>query len=200
MLTLLSCVVLAAGSFADAGVPRLHKPALDAGVAVVEPTSMPSLPAATGASKPGTAAPNMAEVTDLRHEVSDLKSRASQLEQKAAHADAMSSQLDKLSKQISDLQTQLRETENRRTENERQAAERRQHSEQAIASIGAAQQQLAAGNPSAAMQAINYAEKTFTGAALANVQSARAALNNGDLASARIWLSLAVVEASAASR
>lgn len=199
MLTLLSCVVLAAGGAADAGVSRHAKPALDAGLAVVELTTMPNLPAVV-APKSAVPAPNAGEVTELRREVVDLKSRAAQLEQRAAQADAMGSQLDKLSKQISDLQTQLRETENRRIETERQVVERRQQAEQAISSIGLAQQQLATGNSSAAMQAINYAERTFTGAALANVQSARAALNNGDLGSARIWLSLAVVEAQAASR
>ena len=187
----LAMMVLAAAP--DAGVAARVKPALDAGVAVVEPTK--PLPV----EKP-VPTPSVAEVTELKREVVELKSRTSNLERQASQADAMSSQLDKLSKQITELQSQLQESEGRRLEKERQVSERRAQSEQVVASIGVAQQQLATGNTSSVGATISYAERVFTGAALADVQSARLAIQNGDLGSARIWLSLAVVDAQAANR
>lgn len=168
----------------DAGVPVVKKPTLDAGVAVVEPPR-PLAPIPH---------PVIAEVDQLRRDVVDLKTRAALLERQASQAEAMSAQLDKLSRQITSLQTQLSDTENRRTEKERQVAERRAQSEQAVASLGAAQQQLATGNGNVGA-ALNYAESTLTGNALANIQAAKASLANGDLGSARIWIGLAIAEA-----
>ncbi len=169
----------------DAGVV-FKKPGLDAGVAVVEPPRpMAPIPH-----------PVVAEVDQLRREVGDLKSRTALLERQAAQAEAMSAQLDKLSRQISGLQTQLTDAENRRTEKERQVAERRAQTEQAVSSLGAAQQQLSTGNANVG-SALTYAESMFTGTALANVQAAKASLANGDLGSARIWISLAIAEAQA---
>lgn len=107
----------------------------------------------------------------------DLKTRATLLERQA---EAMSAQLEKLSQQITSLQTQLTDTETRRTEKERQLAERRAQSEQAVASLGAAQQQLATFNGKVGA-ALNYA--------------AKASLANRDLGSARIYIGLAIAEA-----
>ena len=188
MFQLTALLVVAAGLVPiDAGVAVAKKPALDAGVTVVEPPN----PVAA------LSHPVIAEVAQLRRDVVELKNRTALLERQASQAETMSSQLDKLSRQITSLQTQLSDTENRRLEKERQVAERRAQSEQAVASLGAAQQQLSTGNANVGAT-LNYAETIFTGDALANIRAAKAALANGDLGSARIWISLAIAQAQAA--
>jgi TolA-binding protein len=184
-------LLLAAAPVLDAGV-KVKKPALDAGVTVIEPAR----PLEPTAAAPVPKGPTTAEVEQLRRDVVDLKSRTVQLERQSAQAEVMSQQLSKLSKQISELQGQLSETENRRAESERRAIEKRERSEAAIASLGGALQQLANGNGNVG-PAIGYAESTFTGTALSNVQAAKAALANNDLGSARVWLNLAIAEAQA---
>lgn len=170
----------------DAGI--VASPALDAGVAVVAPALPPSVPT-----------PSVAEVSHLRREVVDLKARTALLERQIAQAEATTAQFEKLGKQIADLQNQLNAAEERRIEHERKAVEKYQRAEQAVAALGAAQQQLATGNTNVG-GALTLAESTMTGAALNHLQAARAALANGDLASARIWLTLAVVEAQTGRR
>lgn len=179
---------------ADAGVMLVFKrPALDAGVTVVEPTR-PLPPLVT--PEPAAKGPSAAEVELLKRDVVELKNRTVQLERQSAQAEAMSQQLSKLSRQISELQGQLSETENRRADTERRAVEKKERADAAVTSLTGALQQLATGNTNVGA-ALSYAEGTFTGSALANVQAARQALSNGDLGSARVWLNLAIAEAQA---
>jgi len=193
MMVLSAAPVPSVAARPDAGVIVLKKPALDSGVTVVEPTKpLPPLATPEAAAK----GPSTAEVEQLRRDMADMKARTAQLERQTAQAEAMSQQLSKLSRQISELQGQMSETENRRADSERRAVEKKERAESAVVSLNGALQQLATGNSNVGA-ALNYAETTFTGSALANVQAARQALSNGDLGSARVWLNLAIAEAQA---
>lgn len=164
-------------SAADAGVPRP-----DAGVIAEAPKPAPPPP-------PRLADP---DVERLHRELADIKKL---LERNAGQTEAISTALEKLSKQVTTLRSDFAEAEQRTAEAQRQAGERRAASAQAVASLAWAQQQLATGSTNV-NDALRTAELAFSGSALKAVQMARVALANSDVAAARTWLAIAVLEAA----
>lgn len=160
----------------DAGVP-------DAGVAA--PQACPACPTCA-APKPDP------QVELLRKDVAELKAM---LEKHASQNETTAAAVQRIEKQVASLRSDVADAEARKTEEQRVTAERRAQTSQANASLAWAEQQLSSGSNNVG-DALRAAEQVYTGSALRAVQSARAALANGDLAAARTWLAIAVAEAA----
>jgi hypothetical protein len=185
VLPLVACVALAQGKpraapARDAGVPTSRLVAVDAGVPPVMPGPTP-------------------ELERLRKELNDLKLRTTELERaQQAKVDALNAELETMGKRVDELKTQLQkvaDAEERRADAEEAAAVRKVALASASTSVNAVLVQLATGNTNGLEPSLRYAENTFTGGAQKDVQLARAALGQGDLASARLLLLLALIEA-----
>ncbi len=177
----------------DAGVPPTV-------ITVSEPPPTAAGPAPAPANPPTTASPVAAvPAGPTRAEFEQVKADLAELKAKngtSAQLEALAAQLDRVSQQLTALSAQVNDHETRRQDSERRVVERRLQTEQAVTGLNAAQQALAAGSANV-LPALSAAEAVLTGAALTDVQNARAALANGDLGSARVWLGLALVEAQA---
>lgn len=164
----------------DAGVTTSRLVAVDAGVPLVMPGPTP-------------------EMERLRKELNDLKLRTTELErQQQVKVDALNAELEKMGKKVDELKTQVQkvaDAEERRADAEEAVAVRKVALAAASTSVNAVLVQLASGNTNGIEPSLRYAESTFTGTAQKDVQLARAALGQGDLASARLLLLLALIEA-----
>ncbi|MDP1824357.1 MAG: hypothetical protein Q8L48_13970 [Archangium sp.] len=183
ILPLVATVALAQGKptpARDGGVTTSRLVAVDAGVPLVTPGPTP-------------------ELEKLRKELNDLKLRTTELERaQQAKVDALNAELDKLGKRVDELKTQLQkvaEAEERRSDAEEAAAAKKVALAAASTSVNAVLVQLASGNTSGIEPSLRYAENTFTGSAQKDVQLARSALGQGDVAAARLLLLLALIEA-----
>jgi hypothetical protein len=167
----------------DAGVSLVRPVAVDGGVQLV--------------TSPGPAP----EVEKLRKELNDLKLRTAELErQQQAKADALTADLEKLGKKVEDLKVQLKvlsDAEERRADAEEAVVTRKTQTTAGAASVNAVLVQLVSGNTNNIEPSLRYAESVFTGPAQRDVQLARAALVQGDLAAARQYLVLALIEVEA---
>ena len=148
---------------------------------------------------PAASGINSMEIDRLRKDVNDLKLRSAEVERaQQQRADALSAQVDKLSSQLDEIKGQLSkvtDAETRRADTEQAVVNQKRATSSASASLNSVLGALSTGNTSGVDPSLRYAESVFTGNAQKNVQLARAALAQGDVASARQYLLLALSEA-----
>jgi hypothetical protein len=104
--------------------------------------------------------------------------------------------LQQLATEMQQVRQQLADAEARRVAEEQQREARRANVQGAVDALVAAQQRLMAGDSSIGAE-LDRAQATFTGQAQRDVQEARAALENRDLARARALLNAAIFDAQA---
>lgn len=195
-LSVVASVALAQGKPPVVTRPPAAAPARDAGVAPVRVSSVDAgVPAAAPA--PAAASGHTPEVEKLRKEVNELKLRTADLERQLAKADTLNGELEKLNTKVDDLKAQLKQVsdaEQRRADAEEAVVTRKTQTAAASSNLNAVLVQLMSGNTSGIEPSLRYAESVFTGAAQKDVQLARAALVQGDVAAARQLLMLALIE------
>ncbi len=143
----------------------------------------------------GPAPASSAELERLKRDLQDLRARTTELEQKVRQVDAVERKVDEVKKELATLSERVTANEDTRRDAERAVVEQKQRVQQATQGLVVADQQLASGNTESVSRALQVAEASYTGAALKYVQAARTSFSNGDLASTRTLLSLAVLEA-----
>lgn len=138
-----------------------------------------------------------AELERLRRRVAELEARATELERQAKQIDVLIKKVDQTNDDLAAFKKEVNEREDARRESERRVVEQKQRHEAVSRSLVTVDEQLSRGSTASVNEALRAAEATYTGTALQYVQSARASLANGDLATARKYLLLAVLEAQA---
>jgi len=131
---------------------------------------------------------------DVQRELQQLRARLDALEQERAHAQQVSQQLQQLTQEVQQIRQQIADAEARRQLEEQQREERQALVQSGLDALYAAQQRLAAGDSSIEAE-LSRAQAAFTGQAQRDVEAARAALQNRDLARARAMLSAAIFHA-----
>jgi hypothetical protein len=128
-------------------------------------------------------------------EVRRLRERVARLEQELARSrsDAQTQELERLNQQVASLRDQLAQEQARRQQEELAAQQAKADEQQAAAALAAAQQQLATGDYRA-LDTLQSVSGSLPPPVQGAVQSARTAVQNGDLAAARYWLSVALAE------
>ena len=131
---------------------------------------------------------------DVHRELQQLRARLDALEQERAQAQQVSQQLQQLSQEVQHVRQQIADAEGRRQLEEQQREERLAQVQSGLDSLYVAQQRLAAGDPSIDSE-LARAQAAFTGQAQRDVEAARVAVQNRDLARARAMLSAAIFHA-----
>jgi chromosome segregation ATPase len=133
---------------------------------------------------------------ELHRELQQLRTRLDALERERALAQQTAQQLQQLTQEVQLLRQQIADAEARRVAAEQQRDAQQAAVQSGLDSLYAAQQRLAAGNYAIEAE-LDRAQATFTGQALRDVQAARSALQNRDLAAARALLAAAISDARA---
>jgi len=131
---------------------------------------------------------------DVHRELQQLRARLDALEQERAQPQQVSQQLQQLSQEVQQIRQQIADADARRQLEEQQREERQAQVQSGLDSLYVAQQRLAAGDPSIDSE-LARAQAAFTGQAQRDVEAARAAVQNRDLARARAMLSAAIFHA-----
>ncbi len=131
---------------------------------------------------------------DVHRELQQLRARLDALEQERAHAQQVSQQLQQLTLEVQQIRQQIADAEARRQLEEQQREERQGLVQSGLDALYAAQQRLAAGDASIESE-LARAQGAFTGQAQRDVEAARMAVQNRDLARARAMLSAAIFHA-----
>ena len=160
--------------------------AADAGDASGSDAGRPGSSAADGGSQ---GANNADEVHRLRERVSALEQELART--RSAPQTQQVEQLNQLNQQVATLREQLAEEQSRRQTEQNAAQQARAQEQQAVTALSAAQQQLAAGD-SRVMETLESTAGSLPAPAQRAVQSARTAVQSGDLSAARYWLSVAI--------
>jgi hypothetical protein len=115
------------------------------------------------------------------------------LEQQLArsNSEAQTKQIEELNAQVAALREQLAQEQTRRQTEELAAQKARANEQAAVNALTAAQQQLATGDYRV-LEQLESASGSLPAPAQGAVQSAKAAVQSGDLAAARYWLSVAI--------
>jgi TolA-binding protein len=142
----------------------------------------------------GASADRDAGPDDVHRELQQLRARLDALEQERAQAQQVSQQLQQLSQEVQHVRQQIADAEGRRQLEEQQREERLAQVQSGLDSLYVAQQRLAAGDPSIDSE-LARAQAAFTGQAQRDVEAARVAVQNRDLARARAMLSAAIFHA-----
>jgi chromosome segregation ATPase len=197
MLTLVASLVLTAGPV-DAGTTRrLDAGTADAGVRTADAAEVERLRARLvdlAANTEDTIAP-------LKKRLTDLEARTVELEKQARQVEALQKKLERTNDELASLKREVNEREEQRKETERKVTEQKTRLESVTRGLIAVDQQLASGATSAQVaETLRAAEGSYTGAALEYVRSARAALANNDLSTARKFIGLAVLETQLMTR
>jgi len=150
-----------------------------------------SAPPDGGASAERDAGPD-----DVHRELQQLRARLDALEQERSQAQQVSQQLQQLTLDVQQIRQQIADAEARRQLEEQQREERQTLVQSGLDAVYAAQQRLAAGDPSIESE-LSRAQATFTGQAQRDVEAARMAVQNRDLARARALLNAAILHAQA---
>jgi TolA-binding protein len=127
-------------------------------------------------------------------QLQELRARIAALEQQVANSQQQAQQLETMNEQIQALRDQLASMDAARQQEQQQTQAQKNAVQAGIESLGAAEQQLAVGNTSIGTL-LDQAQASFTGQAQRDVQAARYALQSGDVAGARVYLSKAVTDA-----
>jgi uncharacterized protein YhaN len=133
---------------------------------------------------------------DVQRELQQLRARLDALEQERAHAQQLSQQLQQLTLEVQQIRQQIADAEARRQLEEQQREERQGMVQSGLDALYGAQQRLAAGDWSIESE-LSRAQAAFTGQAQRDVEAARMAVQNRDLARARALLSAAILHAQA---
>lgn len=133
---------------------------------------------------------------DVHRELQQLRARLDALEQERAHAQQVSQQLQQLTLEVQQIRQQIADAEARRQLEEQQREEREGVVQSGLDAVYGAQQRLAAGDWSIEAE-LSRAQAAFTGQAQRDVEAARMAVQNRDLARARALLSAAILHAQA---
>jgi colicin import membrane protein len=152
----------------------------------------PNPPAADG----GVEAQRDAGVEAVQRELQQLRARIDALERERTQAQQNARQLDQVVQELQQLRQQVADAEARRQAAEEQQQAQRASMQTAVDSLYAAQQRLAGGDSAIEAQ-LDQAQSAFTGQAQRDIQAARVALRNRDLAAARALLSAAINHAQA---
>jgi uncharacterized coiled-coil protein SlyX len=132
-----------------------------------------------------------AEIDRLRKRISDLETKSGE---QAKTIEVLTKRIEQAHEDHSSFRRETTEREEQRKNADQRSVEQRQKTELATKGLIAADQQLSSGATNID-QALRAAEATYSGAALQYIQAARSALTNGDLATARRAIGLAVIEA-----
>ncbi len=144
---------------------------------------------------PGVSAPADAGVeAATQRQITELRARVDVLEQTLAQTQQQSQDLQQIAAELRQLRAQVAEAEARRQAEEQAQAARHQQIQSAVDALGRAQYALASGNDDIAA-ALDQAQAVLEGQAQRDVQAARAALQNRDLALARTYLAAAISDA-----
>ena len=124
-----------------------------------------------------------------------LRERVTRLEQELARArsDVQTQELERLNQQVASLREQLAQEQGRRQQEELAAQQSRAREQEATSALARAQQQLAVGDYRV-LDTLESASGSLPAPVQGAVDSARAAVRNGDLAGARYWISVALAE------
>jgi hypothetical protein len=133
---------------------------------------------------------------EVHRELQQLRARLEALEQDRFRSQQTAQQLQQLTQDVQALRQQIADAEAQRQAAEQQRETRRVEVQSAVDSLYAAQQRLAGGN-SAIERELELAQGAFTGQAQRDIQAARTALQNRDLAAARALLTSAISNAQA---
>ena len=139
----------------------------------------------------GVSADRDAGPDDVHRELQQLRSRLEALEQERGQAQQVSQQLQQLTLELQQVRQQIADAEARRQLEDRQVLV-----QSGLDALYAAQQRLAGGDPSIESE-LARAQAAFTGQAQRDVEAARMAVQNRDLARARAMLSAAIFHAQA---
>ncbi len=140
---------------------------------------------------PGDAGPD-----EVHRELQTLRARVEALEQERARSELTAQQLQQLTTEVQLMRQQLADVEARRVAEEQQQNAQREGVQAGVDTLIAAQQRLAAGDSGIEAE-LERAQASFSGQALRDVQAAREALRNHDLAQARLLLNAAIRDAQA---
>ena len=162
-------------------------------------------PIVIGTDPPGRLRPSPADAgvaaqpadageTATQRQIADLRARVDGLEQRLAQTQQQSQELEQIAAELRQLRAQVADAEARRQEEEQARAARQQQVQSAVDALGRAQYALAGGNDDISA-ALDQAQAAFSGQAQRDVQMARTALQNRDLAQARAYLSAAISDA-----
>jgi len=143
----------------------------------------------------GGAAPLDAGPDEVHQQLQALQSRVYQLERERAQSQEQAQLLQQLVGEMRDLRQQLAEAENRQRAAEQERAARQAQMQSAMSSLQAAQERLRTGDY-AVLDELDQASSVFSGAARRDIEYARTALQNRDLAAARAHLSAAISHAA----
>lgn len=151
----------------------------------------PAAPAPDGGTAERDAGPD-----EVQRELQALRSRIDALEQERQRSQQTSQQLQQLNTEMQLMRQQMADAEARRQADEQQREARRANVQAATDALAYAHQRLVGGD-SAIEADLDRAQAVFSGQALRDVQAARAALQNRDLARARTLLQAAISDAQA---
>jgi hypothetical protein len=128
-------------------------------------------------------------------DVQRLRERVARLEQELARSrsDAQTVELEQLNQQVAALRGQLAQEQARRQQEELAAQQAKAREQEAASALAAAQQRLAYGDYDV-LDTLESASGSLPAPVQSAVQSARIAIQNRDLATARYWISVALSE------
>ena len=129
-----------------------------------------------------------------QRQIQELRARVDLLERQLAQSQQQGQQLQQISAELQQLRQQVADAESQRQAAEQQRESRRQQVQSSVDALYQAQSALAGGSSDIA-GALDQAQSSLSGQALRDVQAARAALQNRDLAAAWAWLSAAISDA-----
>jgi predicted component of type VI protein secretion system len=130
----------------------------------------------------------------LQREIQQLRARVDSLEQERAQTQHNARQLEQVVQELQQLRQQVADAEAQRQAAEEQQRAQRASTQAAVDSLYSAQQRLAGGDSAIEAQ-LDQAQSTFSGQAQRDIQAARNALRNRDLATARALLNAAISDA-----
>jgi len=142
------------------------------------------------------AGPPDAGPDEVHRELQRLRARLDALEQERAASQQTAQQLQQLTLEVQQRRQQIADAENARQAEEQQRQAQRAAVQSGVETLLSAQQRLASGDASIEAE-LDRAQASFSGQALRDVQAARAALQNHDLARARLLLAAAISDAQA---
>lgn len=133
---------------------------------------------------------------EVHQELQVLRARVDALERERAQSQQTAEQLQQLTTEVQQLRQQIADGDAQRQAAEQEREAGRASVQSAVDALYGAQQKMMGGNASIESE-LDQAQATFTGKARRDVEAARAALQNRDLAAARSFLSRAIVDAQA---
>jgi hypothetical protein len=143
----------------------------------------------------GGAAPLDAGPDEVHLQLQALQSRVYQLERERAQSQEQAQLLQQLVGEMRDLRQQLAEAENRQRAAEQERAARHAQVQSAVSGLQAVQERLRSGDY-AVLDELDQASSVLSGAARRDLEYARTALQNRDIAAARAYLSAAISHAA----